>query len=65
MKTYRVTRKITIAHYHIVQAETKKEAIEIAADYGEKTNQGCSYISDSAKAEIRPKFENKYREQQQ
>ena len=45
-KMYLVTRTIVVEHYHEVEATSKKEAIEIAEEYGESTNAGCSYVGD-------------------
>jgi hypothetical protein len=42
MKTYRVTRKVTIEYYHEVKANSKQQAIDIAYEYGEFTNRGSN-----------------------
>jgi len=52
MKKYRVTRKIMIEYYHEVEANSKKEAIDIAYEYGEFTNCGSDSGTHSVKAEI-------------
>ena len=59
-KMYLVTRTIVVEHYHEVEATSKKEAIEIAEEYGEATNAGCSYVGDrdcSKAVIIRPEME--------
>ena len=52
MKKYKVTRRIVMEHYHVVEADNKIEAMEIAMEYGERTNLGCSYGADTQRAEI-------------
>ena len=52
MKKYKVTRRIVTEHYHVVEADNKIEAMEIAMDYGTFTNLGSSDIGDTQRAEI-------------
>ena len=52
MKTYRVTRKVTIEYYHEVKANSKQQAIDIAYEYGEFTNRGSDSGRHSVKAVI-------------
>ena len=58
IKRYMVTRIEEIIHFHEVDATSKTEAIRIATEYGENTNMGCTYGTDTFKAVIITPEEN-------